>query len=70
MSLHIERFNNVDEQLASVFNNIGSQLELQSRQMSDQLSRMDQGLARAVNHFEQLIEDHLSDVIPRAVAAE
>jgi hypothetical protein len=70
MSLHIGRFDNVDEQLAGVFNKIGSHLELQSSQMSNQLSRMDQALARAVNHFEQLIEDHLADAMPRAIAAE
>jgi ABC-type transporter Mla subunit MlaD len=68
MSLHVERFDNVDERLASVFNNISSHLELQSKQMFDQLSRMDHALARAVNHFEQLIDDLTG--IPQSVAAE
>jgi hypothetical protein len=57
MSLHMERFNSVDETLGRVFNSIGSHLELQSKQMSEQLTTMDQALARAVNQFEQLIED-------------
>jgi ABC-type transporter Mla subunit MlaD len=70
MSIHINRFDDVDERLANVFNNISSHIELQSTQMSNQLSRMHQALARAANHFEQLIEDHLADAFPRAVAAE
>jgi DNA anti-recombination protein RmuC len=57
MSVHMERFNNVDETLARVFNSIGSHLELQSKQMGEQLTTMDQALARAVNQFEQLIDD-------------
>ena len=57
MSLHIDRFNNVDEKLASVFNSISSHLELQSKQMGEQLATMDQALAGAVNQFEQLIGD-------------
>jgi DNA anti-recombination protein RmuC len=57
MSVHMERFNNVDETLARVFSSIGSHLELQSKQMGEQLTTMDQALARAVNQFEQLIED-------------
>ena len=57
MSLHMERFNDVDETLAGVFNSIGSHLELQSKQMGEQLTTMDQALARAVNQFEQLIDD-------------
>lgn len=57
MSLHMERFNGVDETLGRVFNSIGSHLELQSKQMGEQLTTMDQALARAVNQFEQLIED-------------
>jgi DNA anti-recombination protein RmuC len=62
MSLHMERFNSVDETLGRVFNSIGSHLELQSKQMSEQLTTMDQALARAVNQFEQLIDD-LTDTV-------
>jgi hypothetical protein len=62
MSLHMERFNNVDETLARVFNSIGSHLELQSKQMGEQLTTMDQALARAVNQFEQLVDD-LADAV-------
>jgi hypothetical protein len=57
MSVHMDRFNNVDEALARVFNSISSHLELQSKQMGEQLATMDQALARAVNQFEQLIDD-------------
>jgi methyl-accepting chemotaxis protein len=57
MSVHMERFNSVDETLGRVFNSIGSHLELQSKQMGEQLTTMDQALARAVNQFEQLIGD-------------
>ena len=57
MSIHMDRFNNVDETLARVFNSIGSHLELQAKQMGEQLTTMDQALARAVNQFEQLIDD-------------
>jgi len=57
MSVHMDRFNSVDETLARVFNSIGSHLESQSKQMGEQLATMDQALARAVNQFEQLIED-------------
>ncbi len=57
MSLHLQRFNSVDEKLANVFTSIGSHLELQSKQMGEQLTTMDQALARAVNQFEQLIDD-------------
>jgi methyl-accepting chemotaxis protein len=57
MSLHMDRFNNVDDKLANVFNIISSHLELQSKQMGDQLATMDQALAGAVNQFEQLIDD-------------
>jgi methyl-accepting chemotaxis protein len=57
MSQHIQRFTNVDDKLATVFNSIGAHLELQSRQMSERLTTMDQALAGAVNHFEQLIDD-------------
>jgi hypothetical protein len=69
MTSHLERFDDVDERLANVFNTIGSQLELQSRQMSQQLARMDQALAGAVNHFEYLIEG-LTGAAPNRVAAE
>ncbi len=69
MSLHIERFNSVDEKLATVFNSIGSHLELQSKQMGEQLTTMDQALARAVNQFEQLVED-LSDAMSAREPAE
>ena len=57
MTTHLQRFNNVDEKLATVFNSISSHLELQSKQMGEQLTTMDQALAGAVNQFEQLIED-------------
>lgn len=57
MSVHMDRFNSVDETLARVFTSIGSHLEAQSTQMGEQLATMDQALARAVNQFEQLIED-------------
>jgi methyl-accepting chemotaxis protein len=56
MSQHIQRFNDVDEKLAGVFGTITSQLELQSNLMAENLSRMDQALAGAVNQFEQLID--------------
>jgi hypothetical protein len=69
MSLHIERFNSVDEKLATVFNSIGSHLELQSKQMGEQLTTMDQALSRAVNQFEQLVED-LSDAMSAREPAE
>jgi chromosome segregation ATPase len=57
MSTHLDRFNAVDEKLATVFKAITDHLEYQSKQMSDQLGTMDQALARAVNQFEQLIEE-------------
>ena len=69
MSQHIKRFDNVDEKLAGVFNSIGSHLELQSRQMGEQLTTMDQALARAVNQFEQLIDD-LTEAMSKRQAAE
>jgi hypothetical protein len=69
MSLHIQRFNTVDEKLASVFTSIGSHLESQSKQMGEQLTTMDQALARAVNQFEQLIDD-LTAVMSTRQAAE
>jgi DNA anti-recombination protein RmuC len=69
MSLHIERFNDVDGKLATVFSSIGAHLELQSRQMGEQLTTMDQALARAVNQFEHLVED-LSDVVSARQPAE
>jgi hypothetical protein len=69
MSTHLERFNDVDGRLASVFNTISTQLELQSKQMSQRLTHMDQALAGAVNHFEQLIEE-LTAGTPHRVAAE
>jgi DNA anti-recombination protein RmuC len=69
MSLHLQRFNTVDEKLASVFTSIGSHLELQSKQMGEQLTTMDQALARAVNQFEQLIDD-LTEAMSRRQAAE
>ena len=69
MSLHVQRFDNVDEKLAGVFNSIGLHLELQSRQMGEQLTTMDQALARAVNQFEQLIDD-LTEALSRRQAAE
>jgi DNA anti-recombination protein RmuC len=57
------------EKLASVFTSIGSHLELQSKQMGEQLTTMDQALARAVNQFEQLIDD-LTEAMSRRQAAE
>jgi hypothetical protein len=69
MAQHIQRFNNVDEKLATVFNSIVSHVELQSSQMAEQFSGMDQALASAVNQFEQLIDD-LTEVIARRKAAE
>ena len=69
MSLHINRFDSVDEKLATVFNSIGSHLELQSKQMGEQLTTMDQALARAVNQFEQLLED-LSEAMSAREPAE
>ena len=69
MSLHIKRFDNVDEKLAGVFNSISSHLELQSKQMAEQLTTMDQALARAVNQFEQLIDD-LTQAMSTRRAAE
>jgi hypothetical protein len=68
MALHIQRFNNVDEKLANVFNSIGSHLELQSKQMGEQLTTMDQALARAVNQFELLINDMIDTMPPRQAA--
>jgi len=71
MSTHLSRFNLVDEKLATVFKAITDHLEFQSKQMSDQLGTMDQALARAVNQFEQLI-DELVEVrtTPKQAAAE
>lgn len=57
MSQHIQRYDAVDEKLANVFNSISSHLELQSKLMAEQFSQMDQALARAVNQFENLIDD-------------
>ena len=68
MSQHIQRFDNVDEKLAGVFNSISSHLELQSRQMGEQLTTMDQALARAVNQFEQLIDDLAAAMSSRQAA--
>jgi hypothetical protein len=68
MSLHMERFNNVDETLARVFSSIGSHLELQAKQMGEQLTTMDQALARAVNQFEQLIDDLTETLSARKLA--
>jgi hypothetical protein len=62
MSRHIQRFDNVDERLATVFNSIASHLELQSKQMHERLTTMDQALATAVNQFEVLIDD-LTDAV-------
>src|SRR5262249_38231893 len=42
MSVHLDRFNSVDETLARVFTSIGSHLETQSTQMGEQLATMDQ----------------------------
>ena len=61
MTTHIQRFDDVDGKLAGIFTSIGSHLELQAAQMAENLSRMDQALASAVNQFEQLI-DNLSEV--------
>ncbi len=69
MSQHLQRFDAVDEKLAGVFTSIGAHLELQSRQMGEQLTTMDQALARAVNQFEQLIDD-LTDSMGVLKAAE
>jgi rubrerythrin len=71
MSTHLSRFNAVDEKLATVFKAITDHLEYQSKQMSDQLGTMDQALARAVNQFEQLL-DELAEVgtAPKQAAAE
>jgi methyl-accepting chemotaxis protein len=68
MSQHIDRFNDVDEKLANVFNTISSHLELQSKQMGDQLSTMDHALAGAVNQFDLLIEDLTAAVTTRRPA--
>jgi predicted nucleic acid-binding Zn-ribbon protein len=69
MSQHLQRFNTVDEKLATVFSSIGSHLELQSKQMGEQLTTMDQALARAVNQFELLIDD-LTEAMTKRQAAE
>jgi hypothetical protein len=69
MAQHIQRFNTVDDKLAGIFTSIASHLELQSKQMGEQLTTMDQSLARAVNQFEQLIED-LTEAMLRRQAAE
>lgn len=69
MSTHIQRFDSVDEKLAGVFNSISSHLELQSKQMAEQLTTMDQALARAVNQFEHLIDD-LTEAMSARRAAE
>ncbi|HEY6259680.1 MAG TPA: hypothetical protein VIY51_28215 [Xanthobacteraceae bacterium] len=68
MTLHIQRFDSVDEKLATVFNSIASHLELQSTRMGEQLTTMDQALARAVNQFEQLIDDLTAATSPRQAA--
>ncbi|WP_253711828.1 hypothetical protein [Bradyrhizobium sp. WD16] len=71
MSTHLDRFNAVDEKLATVFKSITDHLEYQSKQMSDQLGTMDQALARAVNQFEQLIDELAeSQTKPSQAAAE
>jgi flagellar capping protein FliD len=69
MAQHIQRFNNVDEKLATVFNSVGSHIELQSKQMAEQFSQMDQALAGAVNQFEQLIDD-LTEAMAKRKASE
>jgi predicted nucleic acid-binding Zn-ribbon protein len=69
MRTHIQRFDSVDEKLAGVFNSIASHLELQSRQMSEQFTRMDNALGSAVNQFE-LIIDGLADFTGNRRAAE
>ena len=51
MAQHIQGFNNVDEKLAGVFSSISSHVELQTKQMAEQFTRMDQALASAVNQF-------------------
>ena len=68
MAQHIQRFNNVDEKLAGVFNSISSHVELQAKQMAEQFTRMDQALASAVNQFEQLIDDLTEATATRAAA--
>jgi archaellum component FlaC len=68
MSQHLDRFNDVDEKLANVFNTISSHLELQSKQMGDQLATMDHALAGAVNQFDLLIEDLTAAVTTRRPA--
>jgi hypothetical protein len=66
----MQRFDTVDEKLASVFSSIASHLELQSKTMSEQLTVMDQALARAVNQFEQSIDDLAEAMVMRRQAAE
>jgi len=61
MSMHIQRFDQVDEKLATIFSSIASHIEQQARQMAESLSTMDHALASAVNQFEQLI-DNLAEV--------
>jgi ABC-type transporter Mla subunit MlaD len=70
MGLHIQRFDAVDEKLATIFTSIASHLELQSKAMSEQLTVMDQALARAVNQFEQSIDDLGETMVMRRQAAE
>ena len=69
MSQHIKRYNEVDDKLASVFTSISTHLELQSKQMAEQFAQMDQALAGAVNHFENLI-DGLIEASSMRTAAE
>jgi archaellum component FlaC len=57
MATHLQRFNDVDETLGRVFNQIAAHLELQSKTMNELLSTMDQALARAVNQFEEIIDE-------------
>jgi hypothetical protein len=68
MTTHLRRFDSVDEKLAAVFSSIASHLELQSKQMGEQLTTMDQALARAVNEFAQLIDDLTTAMSTRQAA--
>ena len=54
---HVERFDDVDRKLGDVFAEMSRQIDLQTRQMRDQVSEMDNALAGAVNHLGELVEE-------------
>lgn len=69
MSAHIKRFDSVDEKLAGVFGDMGTQLDNLSRQMADRLTEMDSQLASAVQYFSDLV-DEIKEIPPRKFLAE